>query len=513
MTTATPSKNVQSEYPCVKCDTMFQRRPGGRQTCSPACAKAVERQKKAPKLTAKQRMVERRKERQNESAFGGWLIDQAIRAGTVQTFRGVDAQVLHLLDAQYTYTKKRFGWVNKGHGKDEFSLCHVQPLVGRDGSIGLTTPENLFTGVATLNQKQSDKPVSQWAGASVPVSDRKRKWNITDNMTRGEVLQKIADFLGKEFDAYLVELDRIPQRTARLRLARSVFKHQGEDRYEPLERRYTLAELQSLKLEQLESLDMIQRGRTSKKDFLLPNCPPDSLLGVLHDELARFSDVLPDGKHKENCRFMLSVVRVLGLYLAQIRNSQGTARNRFSFSNVTWSPLQYLHHERPWNTPASVRDPDLESLLHGEFDRKGKALKPGVIPSAQDALQGNDIDHGYVRNRLLKRLTSLNMIPSVLAPDQYSWKACGSNWLAYIDSLYASVEKSWQAMLDLHMCTEEQLFVARADLLFNLEAAVQKARQLYKTQIYYRLGAPFKRYPSYLEFPPVAYEPAITLAA
>lgn len=508
MATAEKTSNLP-EFPCTSCGKLFQRRPGGRSTCKASCKKKRQRTQAAPQATAKEKKIERRKTRLLENAFGYWFIEQAERAGTVQTYHGIDAAGLHQIYALHNYRKKRFGWVDKGHGKDTYHLCHVQGLKGRDGSTGLTTSLNLFTGLDYLNQQHGDKPVNSWAGESIPKSARKRKWDVTDDMTRGQVLEKIAAYLGPELDTFLDELDKMPQRTARLRLARTVFKHQGNDRYEPLDRRYTLAELEALKLEELQAMDATQNGRVSIKAFIISNSPTDSQLGVLHDELLRFSDVLAEGKHRNNCRFMLSLVRVLGSYLAQIKDAQGKARNRFlDFPNATWAPLQHLCHERPWRTPASLLDDDLQSLLHGVYDKKGREVKPGIIPTAQNALQGVEIDREYTQNRLVKRLVAQSLVPVVQAPDKDSWEACGSNWLNYIDNLYTSFEGTWQALLDLGICTDEQVFAAQDGVLLGLHTAVEQGREQYRNdRMYTVFGVQFQRYPAYLEFPPVEVEP------
>lgn len=487
------SSSKQFEFACSHCGNMFQRRPGGRNTCSNSCRQAALRSQKTSQLTSKGKKIERRKERLLECAFGYWFIEQAKRAGTVQTYHGIDAAGLRQLYDMHNYRKTRYGWIDSGHGKDVYQQCHVQPLKGRDGSTGLTTPENLFTGIAELNQRQGNKPVNSWAGASLPASARKRRWSIADDMTRDQVLQKIADFLGPELDTFLDELDKMPQRTARLRLARTVFKHQGNDLYEPLERRYTLAELEALKLEELQVFDAIQNGREGIKAFIIGNCPSDSQLGVLHDELLRFSDVLPDGKHRNNCRSMLSLVRVLGMYLAQIKDAQGKARGRFlDFPNATWSPLQYFCPQNPWKTSARILDPDRQALV------------TSIIEAAHNALQGLNIPVKMLEAKLVKRLHLQVLVPVVRAPDQWSWEACGSDWLSYIDSLYASFEGTWQALLDIGLCTEVEVLDAQDALLLNLEKAVEAARQQYREQskcIGYKI--PFDRYPAWLEFSPV----------
>jgi hypothetical protein len=493
MATAIPSRSAPLEYSCISCGKPFQRRPGGRATCNASCKKKRQRAAAAPQLTAKQKKIALRKERLLECAFGYWLIEQAKRAGTVQTYHGIDAAGLHGLYAQHNYRKRRYGWVDSGHGKDEYHLCHVQPLKGRDGSVGLTIPENLFTGIAELNQRQGNKPVNTWAGASIPTTGRKRKWNITKAMSLDEVLAKIAAYLGAELDTFLDGLDAIPQRTIRLRLAKAVFRRQGDELFQPLDRSYTLAELGSLKLEELQALDASQRGSTAIKAFVATNCPIDSKLGVLHDELVRFSTVLSEGQHRDNCQSMLGIVRVLGIYLAQIRDAQGMARNRFlAQANATWEPLQYYCPANPWKPSSAMLDADRQMLV------------TSITEAAQAALQGLNVPAEMLRARLLKRLHLQNLVPVVIAPEQWVWEANESNWLRYIDNLYTSLEPTWQAFLDIGICTEEQVLDAHDAVLRKLGRAIEDARQRYRSQpIYSNLNVPFKRYPKWLEFPPI----------
>jgi len=323
-------------------------------------------------------------------------------------------------------------------------------------------------------------------------------------MSLDRVLQKLADFLGPELDTFLDELEHIPQRTMRLRMARKVFKNQDDGLSEPLDRRYTLAELSSLELEVLQALDAIQQGRTSIKAADYSRCPPDSELGVLHDELARFSDLLSDGRHRDNCLAMLKLVRVLGIYLVQVNDNQGTARSRFlKTGSATWSPLLYLHHDRPWHAPTQMLADDLETLINGVYDPKGRELKPGIIATAQMALQGLEIDLDHIRNRVMKRVVVQSLVPMVTAPDEWSWKASGSSWLSYIDKLYATFEPTWQALLDAGMCTEKQVLDAQDAMLVNLDKAVCSARQRYRDRPCQWSNIAFKRFPQWLQFSPV----------
>lgn len=509
---------TQRGYTCCQCGSEYHGKKFVKPTeryCEPACKQKAHRAKKAPVQTAKQKKVERRKLRLLECAFGYWFLDQAKRAGTVQTYQGITAAGLHRLYEQHNYRKQRLGWIDSGHGKDMFHLCHVQPLKGRDGSTGLTISENLFTGIAELNQKHGNKLVSTWAGASLPATARKRKWDITKGMARDQVLQKLADFIGPELDTFLDELDKIPQRTFRLRLAKTVFNQQSNELCEPLDRSYTLSELESLKVEELQAFDAIQQGRTSISRFAATGGKVDSKLGVLHDELVRFSAVLSEGQHRDNCEFMLKLVRVMGIYLAQIGREEGKAHSRFlAQGNASWAPLSHLYHDQPWRTPAHLLADDLDGLLNGVYDAKGKELKPGILPMAQAALQGLDIDCDYISNRLMKRLVIKTLNPVVPAPDQRYWEDNVSRWLAtdwltYIDNLYASLEPTWQALLDIGLCSEQQVLDAHDAVLVNLVKAVEQSRKRYREQRKYTVyNVPLDRYPTYLEFPPVAAEPS-----
>ncbi|MHC5347477.1 hypothetical protein [Metapseudomonas furukawaii] len=519
MTAVQQKKDQPLEFACINpsCGNIFPRRSGGRKTCSETCKSAVQRAKKAaaaPKPTATERKVQRRKERLLECPFGYWLISTARRAETVQTYRGVTAEDLHELYEQHNYRKKRYGWVEPSFGNDDYVICHIQPLKPRVGPIGLTTPDNTFVGLAELNSRQGNKLIPLKAGASLPETARRRKWDVTPDMTQETILQLLSGYLGPELDRFLDELDKMPQRTARLKLARRIHKRQSDDSglYEPLSHRYTLDELSSMKLEELQQLDEIQTGMKIDRGFL-QTLSPDSPLGVLYDQLQMKMDSAPAGQYRDNCVFMLKMVKATGLYLAQVGNPIGKARNRFlHLANADWTPFHYLHPDCPWHTPASLLADDLDSLLNGVYDKKArKWLKPGIIPTAQDALQGNEIDREYIENRLLKRLALNSLVPEVQAPDAYSWEANGSSWTGYVDALYASFADTWQSLVEFGLCTEQQIADAHDGVLWSLQTAVEQARQQHMNISYIRWT--FRRFPAYLEFPPFEVEPSLPLAA
>ena len=74
--------------------------------------------------------------------------------------------------------------------------------------------------------------------------------------------------------------------------------------------------------------------------------------------------------------------------------------------------------------------------------------------------------------------------------------------------MYASLEPTWQALLDVGLCTEEQMLDAHDAVLVNLVDAVELSRKHYREQRLFTVyQMPFTRYPAHLEFPPVAVEP------
>ena len=59
---------------------------------------------------------------------------------------------------------------------------------------------------------------------------------------------------------------------------------------------------------------------------------------------------------------------------------------------------------------------------------------------------------------------------------------------SYIDNLQASFEPTWQALLDVGLCTAAAVADARAIVVVNLSNAIEKARQEYRSQPAIRSG-------------------------
>lgn len=230
---------------CKHCREPFHKRSGStRNYCSDRCKKALYRadqKAKAPKPSK----VERYAARLLETSRGLWMIRQCRRSGSVETFKGATAADLHDLEQQLAYRKKRYGWIDEGHGHDKFQMCHVRPLTGTDGSVGLSYGLNLFVGPRALNQRQGNKPVAPWAGRSIPKASLSRKWQVQDSATDKEIFEKLRKLLGKELDTYLDSLDKMPARTTFLALVHKVHRRQKDEKYTPLDRLYKLDELLS----------------------------------------------------------------------------------------------------------------------------------------------------------------------------------------------------------------------------------------------------------------------------
>lgn len=463
-----PKPNAKHNATCKHCREPFQKRPGStRNTCSNRCQKALaraERKAKQPKPTK----VERYAERLIETPRGLWMIKQCRRAGSVQTFQAATAADLHDLEDQLAYRKKRYGWIDEGHGHDKFQMCHVQPLQGTDGSVGLSYGSNLFVGPRALNQIQSNKPVASWAGRSIPKASLSRKWQVQDSATDREIFEKLRKLLGKELDSYLESLGEMPARTTFLALVHKVHRRQKDDRYNPLGQRYTVDELLSLTPEQVQKLETIQNGKESSR-YDYSQLPTDYDFGVLYDALQRFAAILPPGQHRDNCTGLLPLFHVLGMLLAQRCYPEAVKREcRFQIPNVRWVPLKY------WYTRL------------GELDESERATEVADITSlmqhfreaAYAALQGYAVDLPLLKRRLLKRLDFVSLAPR---PCVDRWDV-DENWTDWADDflyLLGHSKHHWSLLADAGFISADDVADGPLHLVVNLHDAVIAARAAY----------------------------------
>jgi hypothetical protein len=356
-----------------------------------------------------------------------------------------------------------------------------------------------------MNRKQGNKPVPADAGLRISTSTLKRRWAVDQGDTYVAIAEKIRAFLGAALGDYLDQVPSIDL-DKRHTLAQRIYNRQQKGTaIRNLDRQWTLSELESrdFEIEVLEQMDAHQRGKTTANKFQ-PEVYAKAILCIYADELGRVA-ANATARHQGNCQSMLQLVRVLGIYLAQTEDV--TRREHGSFLkpvNAAWEPLSHMQWRHFWGkTPQCAFDDDLQFLV-GE-----------VLKFAFNALQGLHVPQEMLRARLLKRLHLNTLVPVVEIPEQWAWEACGSNWDAYISNLYVSFESTWQALLDVGICTADQITEARTGVLESLHIAIGHGRQQYKNQscfkrLYrgkYYSDWGFKGYPACLEYPPTAAEP------
>jgi hypothetical protein len=397
---------------------------------------------------------------------------------------------------------KCYGW-SSDQKTNLFNMCHIQSRKGRNGYMGLLHPANLFIGCGKMNRTQSNKPVPSDAGLRIPTSTLKRKWAVQQSDTNTAIAEKIRTFLGKALEDYLDQVPSIDL-DKRHELARRIYNRQQKgSAIRSLDRQWTLSELESrdIDIELLEQLDAYQRGKTTPYKFQ-PEVYARAILCIYADELERVA-ATATGRHQGNCQSMLQLVRVLGMYLAQtedfVRQQHGSFLKPV---NATWTPLQYFCPRNPWKPSARVVDPDRQELVKL------------ITEAAFNALQGLSIPVEMLAAKLVRRMHLQSLVPIAEIPEQWSWEACGSTWEGYTANLYSSFESTWQALMDVGICTADEITAARTGVLESLHAAIEQGRQKYKNQprfkrwycgkYYSEWG--FKGYPAYLEFPSVAAE-------
>jgi len=465
MTTNTENRHNAA---CKHCREPFHRRSGStRNYCSDRCKKALARAEQKAKQS-KPSKVEKYAARLLETSRGLWMIRQCRRSGSVETFKGATAADLHDLEDQLAYRKQRYGWIDEGHGHDKFHMCHVRPLHGTDGSVGLSYGSNLFVGPRALNQRQGNKPPAPWAGCSIPKASLSRKWLVQESDSDKDVFEKLRKLLGKELDTYLESLDAMPQRTKHLALVHKVHRRQKDGKYNPLDRLYTLDELLSLTLEQLQELETVQNGKESSR-YDYSQLPTDYDFGVLYDGLQRFATILPPGQHRDNCAGLLPLLHVLGMLLAQRCYPEAVKRGcRFGIPNVRWVPLKY------WYT----RLGELDESERATEDADIANLMQHFREAAYAALQGYAVDLSLLKRRLLKRLDFVSLAPMPCV-DRWDVDESWTDWTDDFLYLLGHSKRHWSLLADAGFISADDVADGPLHLVVNLHDAVITARADY----------------------------------
>jgi hypothetical protein len=493
-------KSPKYDYKCIHCDTSYTGRREqsnkNKRFCRDAC-----RQAKAYAVTRKKKRVARIEDqltRWCKSGFGLYAIQQARKAGTVMILMHHTTSSLFDLEALHNRYYKCYGW-DRDEGKSFYDRCHVQARKGSDGSVGVLHATNLFIGSSVKNRAYSNRFVSSDAGMRIAAYQLKERWTISCEQTNEQVADMIRAYLGKEFSCYLAESDTI-KLTRHYQLARRIYNRQQKGKAaRELEKRYTVQELEVLDTDVLEEMDAYQRGKSSVSTFRPDNYTRASLC-VYAEELERFATVSPSERQRGNCRFMLGLVRVLGVFIAQMQTPQGIEHGSFlRLMSMEWKPFEYRNWQQPWGRPTKhLVEADQQFLISN------------ITEYCFDTLAGADIPQELLRARLLKRIDLVRLTPTVLIPCEHRYKAFGS-WVKFIEGLYAEAEPIWQWCLDLGLCNEEEVTMARHTVLQDLYSAITEGRLAYSRQSKFHRFVKgkyngkwgFKGYPAHLEYPPI----------
>ncbi|MEW7912957.1 hypothetical protein [Pseudomonas fulva] len=477
-------------YTCVTCNSPYTgRREQADKTkrfCKDSCRKAKSRG--ADKATKRHSRIEEQFTRFCKNSFGQWIVRECIKANTVCIMTGHTTASLFELEQFHNRYYKCYGF-NLDEGKSVYHRCHIQARIGVDGSVGALHPLNLFIGQWRPNQRAGNKLVSTDSGLSIPAHKLLKKWQVGVGDTNKQVAKKVRALLGEEFVEYLAQSSALKLDTLHT-LARQIYNRQQKGTaVRELEDRYTLGQLEQLPLEQLELMDAYQRGKDSYTRFRSDKHTRASLC-VYADELERMAAVSPSQRHRDNCTFMLGLVRVLGIYIAQGESRVDSDHRSFLPQDAFgWQPLTYLNWQQPWGKPN-------QQLI----DADHSLLIDSITDHCYHALSGADIPKGLLRARLLKRLDVATLVPTVLAPTEWQYAEVGS-WEKFIDGLYANAEPVWQSLLTLNLCTPEQIEEARTGLLWSLQESIADARYHYRNQYRYIVRWHWKGYPEHLEYP------------
>ncbi|MNM47235.1 hypothetical protein D3C81_581980 [compost metagenome] len=487
-------------YICCQCGSEYNAKKyvdPSKRYCSTACKQKVHRAKQvSTKEVKRQSRIEEQFTRFCKSSFGQWVIRECVKANTVCIMMGHTTDSLFELEQFHNRYYKCYGF-NADERKSVYHRCHIQARKGVDGSVGALHPLNLVIALWLPNQQAGNRLISADAGLSIPAHKLAKKWQVALGDTNEQVAKKVRTLLGKEFIEYLAQSSAIKMDQVHT-LAQRIYNRQQKDTaVKKLEQRYTLAQLEQESLENLEIMDAIQRGKSSVSSFK-PELYTRATLCVYADELERMAAVSPSQRHRDNCRFMLDLVRVLGIYIAQMETQQGIEHRSFlPMKDAEWKPLTYMNWQQPWGKPNQQR-----------IDADHRMLIESITEHCYHALAGADIPRGLLRQRLLKRIDATNLVPSVQAPGRDRYEAFGT-WEKFTESLYADAEPVWQSLLALDLCTPEQVEEARTGLMWSLQGAIEKARheyrnsecfkRTYKGKYYKRWG--WKGYPAHLEYP------------
>lgn len=383
----TTRKKLQREYKCILCNNQYSAvryvADKKKRFCSTSCRDLAGRIKKRD---AESKKVARRLVKLPTSEFFLWISRECKRAGSVEVLHGHTPTTLEQLQDFYLYRRKCYGY-NQETKTSRWHACHIAPAVGKD-SIGLLHPANLFVGDAFRNQKLGNN-VAQGAGLSLPHPQLKSEWQVDSKDSDRKVLDKVSRYLGNTLRTYAA--NNPIDKSARFVLIDWILLNQAGHFDVP----YSHSDLIHKSTDDLRKIrcDIEDKPHYQHK---LPSAKRSIL--VYFDEMLRLSAHLPEGRHKDDCTWLVDVMRIAGM-LIRLQPS-------YVYDNTLDNILAVL--------PAVDYKPLLlaESMKWGgDVDKSLSKFRDFINFTAYETLQGFPLDRSKVRNTLRKYVVVNELSP------------------------------------------------------------------------------------------------------
>lgn len=349
---------------CTLCNNEFTTSYCTAKYCPTCRPKARQKNQKDKRQTT----AEKRIQKLPQSEEWMWVATECRRAGTVECLQGVDLVALFAVrKARYN----TYGW-NKEAKRSKFHLCHIQPVQG-DDKVGLLHHLNLFIGNSLPNQIHSNKSYEN-RGLSIPTSQLKKKWLVSEATSNSEILDKVTKYLGPVLTEY-AKVNAI-RKTQRLGLARWIFNNDPNNVL-------SLSKLDQMSMTELRKI----RAKVEGKEVYKMDLRAKRSLVVSLEECQRLSKQLPQGQHQSDLEFMIPVLYVAATWLACLPDQEGLADIYKKPYGVAWKPLE----------------------LREGMD--ASTLRDFISFQTFDALQGAPVDRKMIRLTLSKYLTVTSLSP------------------------------------------------------------------------------------------------------
>lgn len=304
---------------CLRCGSQIW--PGssqfGRQKyCSDRCRKSSFKKSKS----RKRRIDQRRANLPLNSEFIK-LVNECLRAGTVQILYGHDSR-------SFALTMELI----RNRPKFDVNLCHIYPVKGH-GYTGLFHHQNLFYGGAYQNKVLGNTHFG--AGLSISDSLLERKWKVWEGMPMREVLCKIENFLGESLNGYLAIMP--VRKSPKVSLANRILEVSPECNFE------------NLMSKSFRDLALLWKKKTKQSTFFVTAKRQSSKYACYLDELSRFISYGGIGsKYFQRVRRLLLVGYICLSKIEESHTFNEETASKYSsflrpFSNF------YLKHSESWS--------------------------------------------------------------------------------------------------------------------------------------------------------------------